>query len=109
MTTSTSADNTAPRRYDYGRMLDDFRPGDIYLHPFELTVDASIVGPYMAGFIDATPLWSSDLQARALRLAGRPVPGPPGRDVGWGAAEDAGACRRPGQRPPLPGPAGAHN
>ena len=74
MTTSTSADNTAPRRYDYGRMLDDFRPGDIYLHPFELTVDASIVGPYMAGFIDATPLWSSDLQARALGLAGRPVP-----------------------------------
>jgi len=62
------------RGFDYGRMLADFTPDDVYQHPFELTVDASIVGPYMASFIDATPMWTSDRFARAAQLPGRPVP-----------------------------------
>ena len=60
--------------FDYGRMLADFTPDDVYQHPFELTVDASIVGPYMASFIDVTPMWTSDRFARAAHLPGRPVP-----------------------------------
>lgn len=63
-----------PHRFDYGRMLDDFVPGQVCPHPFELTVDGSIVGPYMAAFIDATPVWTSDVCARALGLSARPVP-----------------------------------
>lgn len=59
--------------FDYGRLLGDFHTDAVYQHPYEVTVDASIVGPYMASFIDATPLWSSDRFAQALRLPGRPV------------------------------------
>ena len=67
--------NSQPQRgFDYGRMLADFTPDDVYQHPFELTVDASVVGPYMASFIDATPMWTSDRFARAAHLPGRPVP-----------------------------------
>lgn len=65
---------TATTRMDYGRMLADFKDGDVYLHPFELTVDASIVGPYMASFIDATPTWTSTPYAVALGMPCRPVP-----------------------------------
>jgi len=61
------------RRFDYGRRLDDFQPGGCAVHPFELTVDEVVAGPYMASFIDATPLWSSDRWARALDLERRPV------------------------------------
>ena len=61
-------------RMDYGRQLDDFTVGATYQHPFELTVDEAIVGPYMASFIDATPLWSSDRVAQAHGLRRRPVP-----------------------------------
>ena len=60
--------------FDYGRLLDDFRPDAVYLHPFEVTVDAALVGPYMASFLDATPMWSSDRLARAARQPARPVP-----------------------------------
>lgn len=63
-----------PIRMDYGRQLDDFEIGATYQHPFELTVDEAIVGPYMASFIDATPLWSSDRVAQAHGLPRRPVP-----------------------------------
>lgn len=62
------------RRHDYGRQLEDFEVGAGYHHPFEVTVDAAIVGPYMASFIDATPLWSSDRVARHHGLPCRPVP-----------------------------------
>ena len=46
----------ALRRFDYGRLLADFRPGEVYPHPFELTVDDALVANYMAGFIDASPI-----------------------------------------------------
>jgi 2-methylfumaryl-CoA hydratase len=62
------------RAFDYGRLVADFATGAVYQHPFELTVDASIVGPYMASFLDATPMWTSDRFARAARLPQRPVP-----------------------------------
>ncbi len=72
------AETTTParpyRRMDYGRQLDDFELGATYQHPFEVTVDEAIVGPYMASFIDATPLWSSDRVAQAQGLPRRPVP-----------------------------------
>lgn len=59
---------------DYGRFIGDFARGDVYEHPFELTVDAGIIGPYMAGFLDATPLWASERTARAAGFPSRPVP-----------------------------------
>ena len=65
---------SAVRRFDYGRMLADFQPGHVYRHPFELTVDGGLVASYMAGFIDASPLWSSAPFAAALGLTGRPAP-----------------------------------
>ncbi|MCO4760976.1 MAG: MaoC family dehydratase [Myxococcales bacterium] len=61
-------------RMDYGRLLGDFADDEVYLHPFELTVDGSIVGPYMASFIDATPTWTSTPYAAALGMSARPVP-----------------------------------
>ncbi len=61
-------------RMDYGRLLDDFNVGAVYQHPFELTVDESVIGPYMASFIDATPTWTSTPFAKGLGFAGRPVP-----------------------------------
>lgn len=61
------------QRFDYGRRLDDFAAGGCAVHPFELTVDEVIVGPYSASFIDASPLPSSDAWGRALGLDRRPV------------------------------------
>lgn len=66
--------NSAPhQRFDYGRKLGDFAPGEVYIHPFEITVDEVIAGPYGASFIDAQPLTSSDRAARSLGLSKRPV------------------------------------
>ncbi len=61
------------QRFDYGRRLDDFVPGAIHRHPFELTLDEVIAGPYMASFIDATPAWSSDRWAPVFGLQRRPI------------------------------------
>ncbi len=66
----------APASYtehDYGRCLDDLAPGDEYRHPFEVTVDAGLIGTYSASFMDACPMWSSDRYARAYHLPSRPV------------------------------------
>jgi 2-methylfumaryl-CoA hydratase len=60
----------APR---YGRLLDDFVPGAVYDHPWEVTVDAGIVALFAASFQDATPTWASRLAAADLGFADRPL------------------------------------
>ena len=60
----------APR---HGRLLDDFVPGAVYEHPWEVTVDAGMVALFAASFQDATPTWASRLAAADLGFADRPL------------------------------------
>lgn len=57
----------------YGRLLDDFVPGDIYAHPWEVTIDEGMVALFAASFQDAVPTYASRATARALGLRDRPV------------------------------------
>jgi 2-methylfumaryl-CoA hydratase len=57
----------------YGRLLDDFVPGDVYAHPWEVTVDDGMIALFAASFQDAIPTYASRAAARALGFADRPV------------------------------------
>jgi 2-methylfumaryl-CoA hydratase len=57
----------------YGRLLDDFVPGDIYAHPWEVTVDEGLIAHYAASFQCALPAYNSRAAARALGFRDRPV------------------------------------
>jgi 2-methylfumaryl-CoA hydratase len=57
----------------YGRKLDDFEPGAVYAHPWEVTVDEGMMALFSASFLDATPVYASRPFARALGLRDRPV------------------------------------
>ncbi len=57
----------------YGRCLDDFRPGELYAHPWEVTLDDGLLAHFAASFQDATPLYFSRPAARALGFSDRPV------------------------------------
>src|SRR5689334_12257738 len=57
----------------YGRFLDDFVPGDVYAHPWDVTIDEGMLALFAASFLDATPTWASRAAARALGLRDRPV------------------------------------
>src|SRR5579883_827797 len=59
--------------YRYGRMLSDFRVGETYLHPWEVTLDEGLCAFFAASFQDATPVYSSRAYARALGFRDRPV------------------------------------
>ena len=43
----------------YGRQLDDFRVGDVYYHPWEVTIDDGMMAMFSASFLDPNPLYSS--------------------------------------------------
>ena len=43
----------------YGRLLDDFRVGDVYHHPWEVTIDDGMLAMFAASFLDPNPLYSS--------------------------------------------------
>ena len=58
----------------YGRLLDDFRVGDFYHHPWEVTIDEGILAMFAASFLDANPLYSSRRFARELGFRDRVVP-----------------------------------
>ena len=60
----------APR---YGRKLDDFNVGDVYSHPWDVTIDEGMVALFAAAFQDASPPFASTTYARALGLQGRPL------------------------------------
>jgi len=57
----------------YGRLLDDFVPGDVYAHPWDVTVDEGMLALFAASFQDAVPTYASRAAARALGLRDRPV------------------------------------
>jgi len=61
------------RKPQYGRRLDDFKQGDVYVHPWDVTVDDGMMALFAASFQDATPTYASRTYARALGLADRPV------------------------------------
>src|SRR5262245_44709138 len=60
----------APR---YGRLLDDFVPGAVYAHPWEVTVDEGMIALFSASFQDATPTYASRAAAHGLGLRDRPL------------------------------------
>jgi len=57
----------------YGRLLDDFVPGDVYAHPWDVTLDEGMLAHYAASFLCAMPTYNSRAAARALGLRDRPV------------------------------------
>ncbi|HEY4116413.1 MAG TPA: MaoC family dehydratase [Byssovorax sp.] len=61
------------RTLRYGRDADDFAPGAVFAHPWEVTVDQGFVAVCAASFLDATPVYASDVAARDAGLAGRPI------------------------------------
>jgi 2-methylfumaryl-CoA hydratase len=61
---------TQPR---FGRLLDDFRVGDIYYHPWEVTIDDGMLAMFAASFLDPNPLYSSNRFARDLGFRNRVV------------------------------------
>jgi 2-methylfumaryl-CoA hydratase len=58
----------------YGRLLDDFRVGEVYYHPWEVTIDRGMLAMFAASFLDANPLYSSRRFARDLGFRDRVVP-----------------------------------
>lgn len=58
---------------EYGRRLDDFAVGDVYAHPWDVTVDEGMVALFSASFQDATPTYASRSFAESLGFSGRPV------------------------------------
>lgn len=57
----------------YGRLLDDFRVGDVYHHPWEVTIDDGMLAMFAASFLDPNPLYSSRRFARELGFNDRVV------------------------------------
>jgi len=57
----------------YGRLLDDFVVGEVYAHPWEVTIDEGMMALFAASFLDAVPTYASRAAARALGLRDRPV------------------------------------
>ena len=58
---------------EYGRRLDDFKPGDVYAHPWDVTVDDGMIAFFAASFQDATPTYASRTYAESLGFSNRPV------------------------------------
>ena len=57
----------------YGRCLEDFVPGEVYEHPWDVTVDDGMVAFFSASFQDATPTYASKTYAQALGFPARPL------------------------------------
>ena len=57
----------------YGRLLDDFQIGDVYHHPWEVTIDDGMIAMFAASFLDPNPLYSSNRFAREIGFRDRVV------------------------------------
>lgn len=57
----------------YGRWLDDFQVGDVYHHPWEVTIDDGMLAMFAASFLDPNPLYSSRRFARELGFRDRVI------------------------------------
>jgi 2-methylfumaryl-CoA hydratase len=57
----------------YGRLLDDFKTGDIYHHLWEVTIDEGMLAMCAASFLDPNPLYASRRFARETGFSNRVV------------------------------------
>lgn len=57
----------------YGRLLDDFKTGDIYHHLWEVTLDEGMLALCAASFLDPNPLYASRRFAREAGFSDRVV------------------------------------
>jgi 2-methylfumaryl-CoA hydratase len=57
----------------YGRLLDDFQVGEIYHHPWEVTIDEGMLAMFAASFLDPNPVYSSRRFARDLGFRDRVI------------------------------------
>lgn len=66
---------TKPRIIEpkYGRLLADFQVGEIYRHPWEVTIDGGMLALFAASFLDPNPLYSSRRFAQALGFRDRVI------------------------------------
>jgi 2-methylfumaryl-CoA hydratase len=64
----------AVKRPQYGRKLDDFEVGQIYEHPWEVTISDGMVAVWQSSFLDTNPLYSSSEYAQRLGFAGQVTP-----------------------------------
>ena len=71
---STASKDSNPLEPKYGRMLDDFRVGEVYHHPWEVTIDDGMLAMFAASFLDPNPLYSSRRFARDLGFRDKLVP-----------------------------------
>ena len=67
------SDVSKPTEWRYGRLLSDFKPGETYEHPWQVTIDGGTIALFQASFLDATPMYSSAVFARSLGLKDRPL------------------------------------
>jgi 2-methylfumaryl-CoA hydratase len=58
----------------YGRLLADFQVGELYHHPWEVTLDDGLLALWSASFLDPNPLYSSRRFARQSGFRDRVVP-----------------------------------
>ena len=57
----------------YGRHYDDFIPGAVYQHPWDVTIDEGMLALFAASFQDAIPTYASRRVATNLGFSDRPV------------------------------------
>jgi 2-methylfumaryl-CoA hydratase len=57
----------------YGRRLEDFTRGDVYPHPWDVTIDDGMIALFSASFQDAMPTFASRSYAESLGFSARPV------------------------------------
>lgn len=62
---ATPADTSKAVRNTYGRYLEEFKEGDIYVHPRAFTIDRSFAQEFATVFMEANPLFLSSPFAQA--------------------------------------------
>ncbi len=72
MSSGTKDENLIEQKY--GRLLDDFRVGEVYHHPWEVTIDDGMLAMFAGSFLDPNPLYSSRRFARDLGFRDKLVP-----------------------------------
>jgi 2-methylfumaryl-CoA hydratase len=68
------ADALRVRHPSYGRYLEDFRPGDVFVHPRGITLHAALAQEFATTFMEACPLFLNEAYPKALGFPGAPVP-----------------------------------
>ncbi|MCB1156234.1 MAG: MaoC family dehydratase N-terminal domain-containing protein [Leptospiraceae bacterium] len=62
---NTASENFEVKKNTYGRYLDEFKVGEIFVHPRAFTVDRSFAQEFATTFMDANPLFLSAPYAQA--------------------------------------------